>query len=317
MTKLRKKLNKGLDRSRLQARYHLHRSLTNGPSRRSLATERPALDAVQERLVDELRADGLATASFDELVGDRALWQELSAEVDAFADEARRRVPPRGERAHEKEDYIIRGTALSSQPIPPQASFLRYALSNRVLHVANAYLGLWSKLTYVDKWYTAPSPQEADRVASQRWHRDPEDRNIVKVFTYFSEVDQDAGALEYVRGSAAGGRHADLWPWRIGRGGRYPPAGELEQRVGESDRATASGSVGTVVFVDTGGLHRGGFATKPRITSIFTYTSPAVVPIERARRKFAVADGEGAALPDAARFASADRRCPQRPPATS
>ncbi|HEX2397764.1 MAG TPA: hypothetical protein VHI73_06460 [Solirubrobacteraceae bacterium] len=303
MTKLRKKLNKSLDRSRLQARYHLHRSLTNGASRRSLAREMPALDAVQERVVERLRADGLATVSFDELVGDRGLWRELSREVEAFAEEARRRVPPPGERAQEKEDYIIRGAALSSRPIPPRAPFLRYALCGRVLDVANAYLGLWSKLTYVDQWYTAPSPRDADRVASQRWHRDPEDCNIVKVFTYFSDVDADAGALEYVRGSAAGGRHADLWPWRIGRGGRYPPAPELEQRVPESERAMATGPAGTVVFVDTGGLHRGGFATKPRITSIFTYISPAVVAIERARRKFTVAEGDGAGLPDAARFA--------------
>src|SRR5204863_3813640 len=78
VTKLRKELNKRLDRSRLQARYHLHRSLTNGASRRSLARERPALDAVQERLLDRLRADGLAMVGFDELVGDRGLWQELS-----------------------------------------------------------------------------------------------------------------------------------------------------------------------------------------------------------------------------------------------
>jgi hypothetical protein len=303
VTKLGKKLNKRLDRSRLQARYHLHRSLTNGASRRSLARERPALDPVQERLLERLTADGLAMVTFDELVGDRGLWQELSRDVEAFAREARRRVPAPGERAQEKEDYIIRGSALSGQPIPPRAPFLRYALSDRVLDVANAYLGLWSKLTYVDKWYTAPSPQDADRVASQRWHRDPEDCNIVKVFTYFSDVDADAGALEYVRGSAAGGRHADLWPWRIGRGGRYPPAGELEQRVPEPERAMATGPAGTVVFVDTGGLHRGGFATKPRITSIFTYISPAVVAIERARRKFTVADGDGAGLPDAARFA--------------
>jgi 4-hydroxythreonine-4-phosphate dehydrogenase len=62
VTKLRKKLNKSLDRSRLQARYHLHRSLTNGASRRSLAKERPALDAIQEGVVERLRADGLRVA---------------------------------------------------------------------------------------------------------------------------------------------------------------------------------------------------------------------------------------------------------------
>jgi hypothetical protein len=107
-------------------------------------------------------------------------------------------------------------------------------------------------------------------VASQRWHRDPEDEHVVKVFVYFSDVDEEAGPFEYVRGSTAGGRYGHLWPW--GDGPRYPPADELEASVAAEDRLAVTGSAGTVILCDTGGFHRGGFArTKPRILSIATF----------------------------------------------
>jgi len=157
----------------------------------------------------------------------------------------------------------------------------------------------------VDNWYTAPSPQEADRIASQRWHRDHIDRNIVKVFTYFSDVDAEAGATEYVRGSAAGGRHGDVWPWRPDEesGDQYPPTEELERRIPESDRVRAEGPVGTVVLCDTGGFHRGGFARKPRVTANFTYVSPAALASALTKRRFELPDALPQALSPAARFA--------------
>ena len=101
-------------------------------------------------------------------------------------------------------------------------------------------------------------------MASQRWHRDPEDDHIVKMFIYFSDVDEEAGPFEYVRDSAAGGKYGDVFPW--GQGHRYPSAEELEAAVDPDDRLTMTGPAGTVIFCDTAGFHRGGFArTKPRI----------------------------------------------------
>jgi hypothetical protein len=162
-----------------------------------------------------------------------------------------------------------------------------------------------SKLVYIDNWYTAPSPRGADRIASQRWHRDHIDRNIVKVFTYFSDVDAEAGAMEYVMGSAAGSRHGDLWRWRPEdeSGDQYPPTDEFEGRIPEADRVRAEGPAGTVVLCDTGGFHRGGYARKPRVTSNFTYVSPASLASALSKRRFEVPDGITETLSPAARFA--------------
>lgn len=186
--------------------------------------------------------------------------------------------------------------------------FLRYALSDQLLASSNSYLGLQSKLIYADKWYTVPIPENAERVKSQRWHRDHIDPHIVKVFTYFSDVDADAGPLEYVRGSAADGPYGDLWAWSAeGRpADHYPPDGELERLVPPSACLGTEGPAGTIVLCDTGGFHRGGFGDKPRITSNFTYVSPASLAASRSKRRFEVDEEEmPGELSPAARFALA------------
>lgn len=296
-------LAKTLGRSRFRARYELNRSLRNGASRRAFKAHAPELDAPQRAVLHALRRDGLAVVPFAELIGDDALWEQLADGVGAFVAAAEQQIRERGGRFKRKDDFILRRKALMGATPPPEA--LRYALSDQLLGVVNAYLGMRSKLTYMDNWYTAPSPPEADRIASQRWHRDHIDRNIVKVFTYFSDVDAEAGATEYVKGSAAGGRHGDLWPWRPDEasGDQYPPTEELERRIPASDMVAAEGPVGTVVLCDTGGFHRGGFARKPRVTANFTYVSPAALASDLTKRRFELPDPLPEDLSPAAHFA--------------
>jgi hypothetical protein len=113
----------------------------------------------------------------------------------------------------------------------------------------------------------------SERIASQLWHLDPEDEHVVKVFVYFTEVHEEAGPFEYVRGPSAGGRYADLWPWADGQ--RYVEAEELKAAVAREDRLTMTGPAGTAIVCDTRGFHRGGFARpRPRVLSTSTYLPP-------------------------------------------
>jgi hypothetical protein len=125
-------------------------------------------------------------------------------------------------------------------------------------------------LYYVDNWFTIPYPTASERTLSQRWHRDPEDEHVVKVFVYFSDVDEEAGPFEYVRDSTTGSRYGELWSWELKD--RYPPPGELEALIDRADQLTLTGPAGRMIFCDTSGFHRGGFArTKPRVLATFTY----------------------------------------------
>ena len=91
--------------------------------------------------------------------------------------------------------------------------WLRFAVGDPLLDVVNAYRGLRTKLVDYDHWYTVPFSEDYERVKSQQWHRDPEDQHVVKVFLYFSDVDEGAGPFEYVPGSTQGGPFGELFAW--------------------------------------------------------------------------------------------------------
>lgn len=258
-------------------------------------------------MLDELRATGIALVRFDELFGEGRLWQELKAEMDAFVASAEARLAAGGTGG--KKKYLIRRyergkSKLPLEPavLPSDGPWLRYAAGDELLGIVNAYRGAMTKLVDFDLWYTLPSGAQAPRTGSQRWHRDPEDQHVVKVFLYFSDVDEDAGPLEYIPSSAEGGRYGHLWPWGK-ESPRYPPSEELERAIPSSERVVATAPAGTLVVCDTSGFHRGGYArSTPRILATHTYVNRKITPDRPERRKFQV-DWRGNVLSEQGRFA--------------
>jgi hypothetical protein len=265
------------------------------------------LTTAQERVLGELRETGIAIVPFAELFGDEALWQALKADLDSFVAQAEHDLE-HGGGAKRKKDFLIRRyprgkKKLPIEPaiLPSDGPWLRYAAGDALLGIVNAYRGAQVKLVDFDLWYTIPVGDEAERVLSQEWHRDPEDQHVVKVFLYFSDVDLDAGPFEYVPQSAEGFKYGHLWPW--GESERYPPTDELEAVIPAADRILATGPAGTLVICDTSGFHRGGYARmRPRVLSTHTYVNKKITPERPDRRKFTV-DWRGGELSDASRFA--------------
>jgi hypothetical protein len=163
--------------------------------------------------------------------------------------------------------------------------------------VVNGYLGLWSKLSYVDQWYTLPRG-DIDRVASQRWHRDYNDKHLLKAFLYMSDVDEAAGPFEYIRGTMIrGNRFADVYPWEIFGEDLYPPDAALEPMTRADESHLVTGPAGTLILCDTTGFHRGGFASaRPRIMGVWNYVSPASLA-SLSERNFRTEPAPGATEP--------------------
>ncbi|GIU93819.1 MAG: hypothetical protein KatS3mg012_0276 [Gaiellaceae bacterium] len=266
-----------LERRGIRATYTLHdRALSNRASRRRFAQAPPVLDAVQRRIVDDLDARGFSLLTFSELFDGDPLWEEITAQGARFVEETEAGLAGDRERLRVRagKEFVVR---LHSYGVELDFSdpWFRACASQRMLDVANAYLGMWSKLEYVDLWYSVPQPEEATRVSSQRWHRDFNDRKLVKVFLYLVDVDTDTGPFQYAAGSAPGGPYGDAWPWRP-LGENYPPEEELERRIPPEAIHTFTGPRGTLLFCNTAGFHRGGFATaRPRVLATATYSSPA------------------------------------------
>jgi hypothetical protein len=296
----------GLERRGVVATYELHdRLLANRGARRRYAHGTPRLDDVQQRVLERLRAEGYATLPFSELVRDPAVWEELDADAQRFVSETEAGLAQEAEggesalRRRAGKEFLVRKYSWDVE-LGLDDPWLRLGVNPSLLDLANAYLQMWSKLEYVDVWYTAPAGGD-ERRASQRWHRDFNDRHLLKAFLYLVDVDEEAGPFEYVPRSAPGGQLDRLWPWRP-LGENYPPEDEFAERVnGRSITFTAP--KGTIIFCNTSGFHRGGFAkAKPRALATWTWDSPASLKA-LSDRNYVFADPDGVGLDEAQRYA--------------
>jgi hypothetical protein len=296
----------GLERRGVVATYQVHdRLLANRASRHRFAQAQPALDDVQRSVLERLRDEGYATLPFAELVPDPTVWEELEADAQRFVAEteaalAREREGADAElRRRAGKEFLVRKYSWGAQ-LGLDDPWLRLGVNSRLVELANTYLEMWSKLEYVDVWYTSPAGDD-ERRSSQRWHRDFNDRHLLKAFLYLVDVDEQTGPFEYVPRSAPGGELDRLWPWRP-LGENYPPEDELAESIG--DRAvTFTAPKGTLIFCNTSGFHRGGFASgKARVLATFTWDSPASLKA-LSERNYAYVSSNGAALSEAQRYA--------------
>ena len=142
------------------------------------------------------------------------------------------------------------------------------------------YLGLWSKLEYVDMWYSVPQPEDADanRIAAlaPRLQRQAPAEGVPLP----RRRRRGHGSVRVRARERAGrslrGRVAVATTRRELPARRR--AGEAHSRTRRSERSPAP--KGTLLFCNTSGFHRGGFATtRPRVLATVTYSSPASLAV--------------------------------------
>ena len=271
------RVSKAIERQGIRATYELHdRLLSNRASRGRFGESAPELDDVQRSILSDVRERGFSVRSIHDLDPDGQAWRELENQRDRFVASTEADLAAGGEhvRVRPGKEFVVRLQSYGVE-LGPDDPWFGIVSSHRMLDIANAYLEMWSKLEYVDVWYSVPQPAAAERISSQRWHRDYNDKHLLKVFLYLVDVDESMGPFQYVAGSQPGGPYADAWSWQP-LGQNYPTEEELEARVDDDAVQTFTGPAGTLVFCNTAGFHRGGFSTtKPRVLATATYSSPA------------------------------------------
>jgi hypothetical protein len=308
--------------SRFAARqsYRVYERSLNADSQQKLAEHKPALDPPQATVMEGLESQGYSIVPITEFLpeADGEMWSTLTAERDRFIvqveDEIAKRREKEEARAKKgkakkglgKGDYIRRLLGKDNPPLGEDDPWLRLGISDHVLDVVNSYFGMWSKLTYVDLWYTPPAQPGVTRVSSQRWHRDYNDAHLVKIFIYLDDVDEETGPLDYVPASTPGGQYENEWPWRPVSNDLYPPQEEFEQRIPKSAQIALTGPAGSMAFCNTSGFHRGGYVTgsRPRVMAVYNYSSPASLAALTLRNF--TPDVSGNSLSEQAAFALAD-----------
>ncbi len=292
-TTLSKRVNRvaaTVERRGVAATYELHdRLLSNRLSRHRLTEVPPALDDQQRSIVEALDRDGYVALPFSDFLHDQALCDEVQAMGDAFIERTEAALRTGGRlKVRAGKEYVARRYSFEGATIGSDDPWFRVVSSRRLLDIANAYLRLWAKLSYVDLWFTVPQRPDEPRTASQNWHFDFDDKHLLKAFVYLVDVEADMGPFEFVPGSQPGGRYHAVRPWTPMGYGRVSDE-DVARSVAPGDIVSFTAPRGTLLLCNTSGLHRGGYSTgRPRVLATATYCSPASLA-SLSRRNFSPA----------------------------
>lgn len=239
---------------------------------------RPAVTSRAAGLVADLDRDGIATVALDDLIGTEAAATFLTAadrarrERTAAVDAAREALQ-RGDDGPQKP-FVV-GLLEGPPSTDPDDALTGFALDPAVLAVVHGYYAMFVRLRYVDIWHTLVI--DAPPTQSQLWHRDPEDRLILKVFVTLEDVDEGTGPFHYAPGTHAKGA-VRRRPAASAVDGTTPRSNDdqMAQVLPSAQWRTAIAPRGTVVFADTRGYHKGGHAVaRERVLYVCQYLSRA------------------------------------------
>lgn len=251
-------------------------------------TKTTDLKHIQKEIIQSLNRDGIAIIDFSQLFGDPSLFQSMQKHTHELlnlwhTDTAMRaeimaeKKSPSSKKGYDKDFLIpLWGGAWTTPILTADHLFTNFFLNERLLEIIAGYIGLAPKLNSFSLQSTIIVPPNSPESLSQRWHRDPEDKKMCKVFMYLSDVDDEGtGPFKYIKGSQLGGRWRNIFPQRP-PAGRYPEIGAVEKIVPREDIKLCTGKAGTIIFADTSGLHKGGYSTvKARLMFIAGFVSKA------------------------------------------
>ena len=146
----------------------------------------------------------------------------------------------------------------------------RWGLQDRLLNIAENYLGVPVAYDGVNIFFTKADGRET---GVRCWHRDAEDRRMLKIAVYVHDVDEGSGPFQVLRRGVAEacGRFERSYPVLT----QQQLAKALPDFDANRDVVTCLGKRGTVVFSDTASFyHRGKPAiTRDRYAIFFNYMS--------------------------------------------
>ena len=210
----------------------------------------PHLTGRATELVAELKTNGIAVAHVDDIFPGENILEKMRAYAASIENTASVRT---------NKEFLK--FYLDDKPmLNLENPLVSLAVNQKTLDIVNSYMSMFSKFYYFTLNKTMPVGNGAEAVQSQQWHRDPEDTKLVKIFVYLNDVDERAGPFTYVQGSHKEGPLGNLFP-PVPPRGSLPPADEIRKTVPQEKIRTCTGKAGTIIFCDTRGIHRGGYAT--------------------------------------------------------
>jgi hypothetical protein len=236
-------------------------SVRNRHYRAALARHRPRLPNLapwQAEIVDGVERQGIAQTNLSALAlpGTGALLEQARLLADAWAG-------PLRDQAKSGVQFL----QVPAADIAAHPDVYRFGLQDALLDMVETYIGLPVAYDGVILQYTVA---DGRAVSTRKWHRDREDRRMIKLAVYLTDVDAESGPFELL---------PVVEPLSYETGPRdmfyLRDADEVmrDGRVLGAEPIACLGPAGTAVFADTARFfHRGKPATgRDRAALFFSY----------------------------------------------
>jgi hypothetical protein len=220
------------------------------------ATKLPVVSLDDLILVETIKREGVAITSLE------ALAIPSASKMLDIAKLLMPKIP--GSISLDKNEYVVHAT--SDQMIENPEIFL-WGLEKRILNIAENYFGL--PVAYHGAYFRRDIANQVE-YKSRLWHIDTEDRQVLKVIIYVSDVGDENGPFQYISQPVTA-KVACKLKYKCG----YIQNKNMQKVLSTSDYRSCTGMSGTVVFAATGSIfHRGKKpVTSDRYALFFDYTS--------------------------------------------
>lgn len=204
--------------------------------------------AALERAVSAVRADGCYV--FEERVDD-SLLDELTALAELLPSYASLKPDSHIAKIEFDPAHLLRSRYFCDQADLVNSEIVQRLVADPSLGaVADDYLGCDSVQVDVGMWRSVVFGAETSSASSQMFHSDRDHLQFVKFFVYLTDVISGTGPHVFVRGS-----HRSR-PLPLRRDVRYTDE-EVVEYYAPEDIVEICGRRGTIMAVDTSGLHKG------------------------------------------------------------
>ena len=233
---------------------------------RSFQQSPPQLTLASKLALEQLNESGIAVAAIDDLLSEPGLFEELQERARLIEDEqldkvsaARAVVDVTNAPGYEKP-FVVELLDRRRPVIHPRDILGRIALDSQLRGISDSYFGLRTRISDVNLWRTLKTRRAPS--SSQLWHRDiREDRYVLKMFIYLEDVDESSGPFMYLARTHPKGSNSRMrLPGQTRDEAPRAPADAPDRAGYAADVVTVTGPAGTVIFADTLGYHRGGYA---------------------------------------------------------
>lgn len=232
------------------------------------------LSEFQKNILNGIKQNGFYITNLEEIYSNKSSYEGFSQDSDKIKKNLKERLSINDESLFKRgKNFVARFVYINTK-----ISFLKSAvdlvLDDFFYNISLHYLESIPKVTNIDFWLNIPN-SDSEKIGSQNWHKDYEDKSLLKVFIYLEDVTSLNGPFSFVRGSHE--HPSKKIPKKLSR--NFPDGIVVDEDTilkyfSQNDIIEFIGKKNTVVIVDTSGLHKGGFIEIGyRYLFTFTYTT--------------------------------------------